>query len=101
MGARTGLTYIVKHHAHAHKNALASLLLIPAFGFAYIYMNDLRKTGAEVFGDRIWWNDLRPFHALMYFVTAALVHTRTNKSHYPIALDTLVGLLSFTYHHAR
>jgi hypothetical protein len=101
MSARVGLTYVVRHYARAHKNLLTWVLLIPALGFSYIYRNDLRKTGAEVFGGRIWWNNLRPFHALMYFATALLVHIDHDSPHYPIALDTFVGLLSFIYHHTQ
>ena len=27
---------------------------------------NLRKTGLEVFGDKIWWNNLRPIHGILY-----------------------------------
>tara|TARA_B100000902_G_C27215389_1_gene866665 strand:+ start:474 stop:821 length:348 start_codon:yes stop_codon:yes gene_type:complete len=99
MGARFGLTYLVKNHDKKYKSALLAVLLIPAIGFSYIYMNGLRKTGAEVFGDKIWWNDIRPFHSLMYFLTAYLVYIDNKKAYYPLALDTIVGLRAFIKYH--
>ena len=37
------------------------LALLPAIGFMYIYLTGSRKTGPETFGEKIWWNNLRPF----------------------------------------
>ena len=74
MGSRIGLTYMVKQNNPLYKQILLCELVIAASGFSYIYMNGLRKTGGEVFGDKIWWNNLRPFHAVMYFSTAALLY---------------------------
>lgn len=99
IGSRSLITYSVMVHDKQYKNVLRNLLLIPAIGFAYIYANDLRKTGGEVFGAKIWWNDLRPFHSLMYFLTAYYVHIEHPKAFYPVALDTLVGLRFFFRYH--
>ena len=35
-----------------------------------IELGDYRKTGKEVFGSKIWWNDLRPVHASLYILFA-------------------------------
>lgn len=99
MGARSGLTYIIKHHTIQYKLFLVVLLMIPAIGFSYIYLNDLRKTGGEVFGGKIWWNNLRPFHAIMYFTSAVMVYIQNKKAYYVVGLDTLVGLISFILFH--
>lgn len=99
MGARTTLTYIVKNHPDKYKNILTAMLLIPAFGFAYIYLNDLRKTGGEVFGDKIWWNNLRPLHSILYFITALLVFLKQKNAFYFLAIDTLIGLVAFALYH--
>jgi hypothetical protein len=50
------------------------IALIPAIGFTLIWFLGLRRTGGEVLGGRIWWNDLRPFHALFWgaFAVAAI-----------------------------
>jgi hypothetical protein len=101
LGTRTALTYLVKHHDKKYQTWLVMVLLVPAIGFSYIYMNGLRLTGAEVFGDKIWWNNLRPFHALMYGSTAYLVAKSNKQAYLPVALDTVVGLVSFSYYHLK
>lgn len=99
IGTRSTLTYIVKIHPEQYKNILAALLLIPAIGFAYIHINGLRKTGGEVFGADIWWDDLRPIHSFLYLLTAILVFLKNNKAHYILALDTIIGLTAFSLYH--
>ena len=99
IGTRSLLTYSVFVHNKKYKDVLRNILLIPAIGFAFIHANDLRKTGGEVFGDKIWWNDLRPFHSLMYFLTAYLVEIENPRAYYPIALDTITGLRFFLRYH--
>ena len=99
IGARALITYIVAKHEKIYRLALTIFLLIPAVGFGYIYANDLRKTGAEVFGDKIWWNYMRPFHSLMYFLSAYLVNLGHGNAFYPLVLDTIAGLRAFIQYH--
>lgn len=48
----------------------------------------------------IWWNHMRPFHGLMYVAAAISLWFGFNYlSSTVIAIDTLVGLLSFIYHY--
>ena len=75
------------------------LALIPALGFMYIYMNDLRKTGTEVFGDKIWWNNLRPVHGLLYGLFAITALNNQSYAWIFLLIDVLIGLSSWLYHH--
>ncbi len=64
-------------------------------GFWLIYFFDLRKTGGEVFGEKIWWNTLRPFHGTMYLLAGLTYYNNTEwrkMSWKLILIDTLVGL---------
>ena len=45
---------------------LAIIGLIMGLGFLIVYIGGFRKTGPEVMGQQIWWNNLRPVHALLY-----------------------------------
>ena len=72
IGTRSLLVYIAKTTNKTLLMYLGYLALIPAFGFFYLFLTGARKTGAEVFGDKIWWNNLRPIHALLYFTFAYL-----------------------------
>lgn len=77
------------------------LALIPAFGFAIIYFTDSRKTGPEVFGGKIWWNNLRPVHALLYFLFANLAIRKNTYAWIPLALDVLIGATAALWYHTN
>ena len=71
------------------------MALIPAIGFTYIYLTDSRKTGPEVMGDKIWWNDLRPIHALLFFLFAYEAINYKTESYKYLLFDVILGLLAF------
>ena len=103
MGARFGLAWLAyKNRANLKVLKIMGLLaLVPAIGFTLIYVMGWRKTGAEVMpnlGGKLWWNDLRPVHALLYTMFAFLVLLHTQyAAHAWIALvaDATLGLLAF------
>ena len=70
IGIRSILVYIAKNININYLPIMGYLALLPAIGFLYIFMNNLRKTGLEVFGDKIWWNLLRPIHGILYLFFA-------------------------------
>ena len=65
---RIAFVFIVKSINKKYLSYLGYLALLPAIGFAYIYIFDKRKKGAETFGQKIWWNNLRPdsFNTIFY-----------------------------------
>ena len=71
--------------------------LLPAIGFLLIWMLGLRKTGREVFGDSIWWNDLRPLHSILYFCYAYLAIKGSGDAYIPLLADAIVGIIAFLY----
>ena len=74
---------------------LALLLLLPALVWLYLYIFKLRLTGPEVFGGRIWWNDIRPIHAMLYASTAYLAYTGSDLWLYPLMIDVGVGFTAW------
>lgn len=75
---------------------LGALALLPAIGFFTIYFTNSRKTGAEVFGERIWWNSLRPVHGFLYLVFAYLAITKQQSLAWKVLLaDVVMGLSAF------
>jgi hypothetical protein len=58
-----------------------------------------RKTGQEVFGEKIWWNDLRPLHSLLYFLFAYNAITGNKNSWVYLLIDVIIGLVSFLIFH--
>ena len=75
------------------------LALLPAFGWLTLYFFNLRKTGNEVFGDKIWWDNLRPIHAFNYLVFSYLAITGSKYAPLPLYFDVIFGLGSFLIYH--
>lgn len=97
---RTYLVYFAKTTTLNNLIILAYISLIISFGFIYIYITKSRETGFEVFGDKIWWNNLRPLHALLYFLFVYNVIVLKNKDAWKfLAIDVIIGLLAFLNHH--
>ena len=78
---------------------LGYLALIMAAGFIYIFVTGSRKTGMETFGAKIWWNDLRPLHALMYSLFAYNAINKNPNSWVFLLIDVIIGLISFLIFH--
>ena len=93
------LAYISKIIDKKYLPYLGIAALFPAIGFIIIYLFDYRKTGIEVFGNKIWWNDLRPVHASLYIMFALLALKKNDYSWFPLAIDVLLGLISFIFYH--
>jgi len=73
--------------------------LLPAIGFMYIFLTGSRKTGAEVFGEKIWWNNLRPVHSLIYFIFAYNAINGNKQSWVYLLADVTIGLIAYLIHH--
>jgi hypothetical protein len=74
---------------------MGALALLPAIGFIVIYLGDFRKTGPEVFGDQIWWNDLRPIHGLLYALFAVLALCKNESAWIVLLVDVLIGFSAY------
>jgi len=78
---------------------LGFLAIMPAIGFSYIFIFGKRNKGGETFGQKIWWNHLRPIHALLYALFAYLAINKNKNSYFVLFADVLVGFVSFLHHH--
>ena len=98
--------YFVHYAKQTNINTLKTLgyiALFPAIGFLYIYLTKSRLTGAETQGAKIWWNELRPIHSLLYFSFAYMAINGDKVNAYKsLLIDVLIGLISFImYHHSE
>ena len=76
---------------------LGTLAWIPAIGFAWIFLLGLRRGSVTETGPgcRVWWNALRPLHAVLYLLTALLATSKTrSKAYVPLAYDALIGVIA-------
>ena len=99
IGTRTLIAYIAKIASTPILRYMGYIALLPAIGFMYLFISGKRKTGAEVLGDKIWWNSVRPMHALLYFLFSynAIIGNRGAWRY--LAVDVIVGLVSFLVFH--
>jgi hypothetical protein len=99
LGARALLVWLAKTGSAATLRLLGLFALAVALGFFVIYFKGWRKTGPEVFGQQIWWNDLRPIHGTLYLIFAILALRGYEKAWTFLAADWLLGLISFLKFH--
>ena len=81
---------------------LASIFtLIIACGFIYIYIFGSQRADNQLewANAKVWWNDYRIIHGLLYLSFSITALFKLNKSWIFLALDTLLGLILFLYYH--
>ena len=99
IGTRSLLAYIAKNVSTQLLMYMGYLALLPAIGFIYLFFSGSRQTGAEVFGDKIWWNNLRPLHGALYFLFAYNAIIGNKNAWVYLLIDVVIGLISFlTFH---
>ena len=101
IGLRTLFVIIAKNSSVTYLKYLGYAALLPAIGFMYIFLSGARKTGAEVFGDKIWWNDLRPLHSLLYLLFAYNAIIGNTQAWIYLLVDVLIGLVAFISFHYK
>ena len=100
---RASFAYIANTSNLSFLKIMGYIALIPASTMLYIYITGSRKTGAEVLGGQIWWNSLRPVHALCYYLFALFAIKGYSKIAWKfLLLDVIIGLSAFlTYHYTN
>lgn len=96
IGTRSALAYWAAHASPETLHLMGWLAVIPALGFAIIYVTGSRKTGPEVGGGRIWWDGLRPVHAALYALFAYHAIRQDKGAWRFLAVDVGIGLAAWT-----
>jgi hypothetical protein len=100
IGARFLFVYLAKIASLTFLKVMGIIALIISIGFISIYLFGLRKTGLETGGQIIWWNSLRPFHALTYAIFAYMaLYGMQNHAWKVLLIDVIFGLAAFLIHH--
>jgi hypothetical protein len=96
IGMRSLFAYAASIASVGVLRVMGWLALLPAIGFMYIYLTGARKTGAEVFGEKIWWNSLRPVHSALYFAFAWMAINGVRGMAWKVLVaDVVLGLSAF------
>lgn len=99
IGTRSLFVILAKYINVKYLPILGYIALIPAVGFIYIFLSGSRKTGAEVFGKKIWWNKLRPIHAFLYLLFSYNAIQGKKTAWVYLLIDVIIGFISFLIHH--
>ena len=99
MGTRLVFAVVAKHIPLEYLPYLGTLALIPVIGWLYIIFVGKRDTGAEVFGEKIWWKDIRIIHTLLYASFAYLAFGKHRSAWLVLLADVLFGFSAFMIHH--
>jgi hypothetical protein len=99
IGTRSLLVYLAKNVNATNLKYMGYLTLLPAIGFFYLFFTGSRKTGAEVFGDKIWWTNLRPVHGLIYLLFSYNAINGNLNAWIYLLVDVIIGLISFLGFH--
>ena len=97
IGTRLLFVYVAKTQT-AFLPYMAVIAALIAAGLIYFYLTGTRTTGPEVFGEKIWWNLLRPVHSFLYGFFAYLAITGNRNAWVLLLVDALVGLGGFIHH---
>ena len=99
IGLRSLFVYLAKIANKTYLKYIGYLALIPAIGFIYLFLSGARQTGTEVFGDKIWWNNLRPIHGFLYLLFAYNAINGNKMAWVYLLIDVIIGLISFLGFH--
>lgn len=99
IGMRSLLVYLACIVNKVVLRYMGYVALLPAFGFLYLFLTGGRKRGVEVFGDKIWWNGLRPVHGVLYLLFAYNAINGNVDAWWYLLVDVLLALLAFLWFH--
>lgn len=78
---------------------VAAILI--SIGFMYFFITRSRMNPRETFGERIWWNGLRPVHAVLYLIFGIRALQDDDQAWVVLLVDVIIGFLSYVFHIAR
>ena len=69
--------------------------------FLIIFFGGNRKTGPEVYGDVIWWNNLRPIHGILYLLFSYFAIQQNRNAYIFLLIDVIIGFISGMNFHCK
>ena len=73
----------------AWRYILVAFFFAASAGFTYLYITKQRKRGA--FGQKIWWDFLRPIHAVLLFISGVILSLKVKETYLILFADAFVG----------
>ena len=96
MFARLLMVYIAKIININYLPYYGLITLIISVMFLKNYINNSNfETG--FFGNRVWWNNNRLIHSLLYFIFSIMAFYKNKKAWIVLLIDALIGLITFIF----
>jgi len=91
--------YLSDKYAESYSHYFILVALLFSIAQFYLYITDSRKTGIEVFGADIWWNQLRPVHGMLYLLFCVYTYKKQNHAYIPLLIDIITAIIAFILYH--
>lgn len=101
ISVRFSIAFLAKEANDGLLQAIGFLSLMPAIGFFYLFFSGKRKSGRETFGDKIWWNNLRPLHGTLWLLFSFYALRKNKNAWIFLLIDTLIGIFAFLVFHIK
>lgn len=101
IGTRMVLTILAKNLTKEKVKYMSFITLVMGLGFLYIYAFGSKRADNQLewANAKIWWNDYRIIHGILYTSFSILGILKINKAWILLGLDTLLGLILFLHYH--
>lgn len=100
MGARLIMVYVIKQLNKKWLRLVGYLAIFPVIVFLYIFFTGVRNN-VGAFGEKIWWNELRPIHAILYLLFAYFAIQGNRHAWMYLFADAMVSLVAFVWVHTK
>lgn len=100
LGLRLGIAEITRRSSLDKRKAISVFYILVGLGMLFFFASGTRPVGPETGGGPIWWNSIRPLHALLYGIFAAMAFSEHEKSWVVLYADVTLGLAAWSTHQA-
>lgn len=98
MVARLIMVYIAKNININYLPYYGFITLIISIMFFKNYIKYFHKNiNIGFFGNKVWWNNNRLIHSLLYFIFSIMAFYKNKNSWIILLLDTMFGLITFIF----
>lgn len=94
--ARLLIAYVAKNLKKSHNKYAIVVAIMIASGFLYNYIIKKSKGG---FGQKVWWNNYRLIHSIMFYLFAYMTYFNESNAYKILVIDAIMGLLFSIHHH--
>jgi hypothetical protein len=97
IGIRTFFVITAKNINKDYLPYMGYIAVLISISFIYQFIKKERIIGA--FNNEIWWDKLRPIHAINYGVFAYMAINKSSNAWIPLLFDVIIGLTAHLYYH--